>query len=470
MSQHDYVLDNSNGATFRADLNGALAAIVGQNSGATAPTVPYAYMLWTDTSTSPATLRMRDGSNAAWVSIGTATTNFGHQPAGNYIYFDNATGAATLPSGNTAQRPGTPAVGQLRFNTATLQFEGYNGTLWSGIGGAGNAILDRFNGTGSQTAFTLSSDPGSANSTTVVISGTVQMKSTYTVSGTTLTFSGAPPAGTGNIEVTYYGALITGVPSDGSVSTAKIADLGVTYGKIQNVTAGKLLGRDTSGFGVVQELPISVDASGNLGLGITPSASEAGFGLQVGSTAVTNYVYSKRGMGNNAYFDGSWRYYATGAACLYQPSTSQHAWFTAPSGTAGNPITFTQAMTLDASGNLQFNSGYGSAATAYGCRAWVNFNGTGTVSIRASGNVSSITDNGVGDYTVNFTNAMPDTSYSPNVSLSVEGTSQWAISSINTGASGVIAAPTTSAFRFRSIRYDASSYLDIQYAAVAVFR
>jgi hypothetical protein len=45
------------------------------------------------------------------------------------------------------------------------------------------------------------------------------------------------------------------------------------------------------------------------------------------------------------------------------------------------------------------------------CRAWVNFNGTGTVAIRASFNVSSITDNGTGDYTVNFTNAMPDTNY-----------------------------------------------------------
>ena len=47
----------------------------------------------------------------------------------------------------------------------------------------------------------------------------------------------------------------------------------------------------------------------------------------------------------------------------------------------------------------------------YKCRAWVNFNGTGTVAIRASGNVSSITDNGVGDYTVNFTTAMPDANY-----------------------------------------------------------
>jgi|LSQX01.2.fsa_nt_gb hypothetical protein len=50
-------------------------------------------------------------------------------------------------------------------------------------------------------------------------------------------------------------------------------------------------------------------------------------------------------------------------------------------------------------------------APIYACRAWVNFNGTGTVAIRASGNVSSVTDNGVGNYTVNFTTAMPDSDY-----------------------------------------------------------
>lgn len=50
-------------------------------------------------------------------------------------------------------------------------------------------------------------------------------------------------------------------------------------------------------------------------------------------------------------------------------------------------------------------------APVYACRAWVNFNGKGTVAIRASGNVSSITDNGTGDYTVNFATAMPDANY-----------------------------------------------------------
>jgi len=52
------------------------------------------------------------------------------------------------------------------------------------------------------------------------------------------------------------------------------------------------------------------------------------------------------------------------------------------------------------------------SAPIYACRAWVNFNGTSTVAIRASGNVSSITDNGTGNYTVNFTTAMADADYS----------------------------------------------------------
>jgi hypothetical protein len=75
----------------------------------------------------------------------------------------------------------------------------------------------------------------------------------------------------------------------------------------------------------------------------------------------------------------------------------------------------TGAPSWTEAGLLQFNSGYGSVATAYGCRAWVNFNGSGTVAIRASGNVSSITDNNTGDYTVNFTTAMPDANYAVNV-------------------------------------------------------
>jgi hypothetical protein len=62
--------------------------------------------------------------------------------------------------------------------------------------------------------------------------------------------------------------------------------------------------------------------------------------------------------------------------------------------------------------NFGFDSGFGSAGVAYGVRAWVNFNGSGTVAIRDSGNVSSITDSGTGLYIVNFATAMPDADYS----------------------------------------------------------
>jgi hypothetical protein len=82
-----------------------------------------------------------------------------------------------------------------------------------------------------------------------------------------------------------------------------------------------------------------------------------------------------------------------------------------------------EAMRLTDTGLLQFNSGYGSVATAYGCRAWVNFNGTSTVAIRGSGNVTSITDNGTGDYTVNITTAMPDVNYSAVTSAQISAAS-----------------------------------------------
>jgi hypothetical protein len=68
------------------------------------------------------------------------------------------------------------------------------------------------------------------------------------------------------------------------------------------------------------------------------------------------------------------------------------------------------------------------------CRAWVNFNGTGTVALRASGNVSSITDNGVGDYTVIFTTGMPDADYAISLSLSNTTTGDTQSPKISTGS------------------------------------
>lgn len=106
-------------------------------------------------------------------------------------------------------------------------------------------------------------------------------------------------------------------------------------------------------------------------------------------------------------------------------------------------------------------------APVYAARAWVNFNGTGTVAIRASGNVSSITDNGTGDYTVNFATAMPDTNYTMVATVSGAGTGQLV------GVDGS-SAPTQNTGSVRAVfgRSSASPFtiFDCSYVQVAIFR
>ena len=93
-------------------------------------------------------------------------------------------------------------------------------------------------------------------------------------------------------------------------------------------------------------------------------------------------------------------------------------------------------------------------------KAWVNFNGTGTVAIRESFNVSSITDNGTGQYTVNFTTAMNDANYSVGVSTDYDGIG------FGLGAKTY----TTSSFLVQCIKPDLSNYSDKSYVNCQVFR
>jgi hypothetical protein len=69
MATHDYVIDNQSGASFRADLNNALAAIVSQNSSSTEPATKYAYQYWVDTSVDPALIKQRNAANDGWVTL-----------------------------------------------------------------------------------------------------------------------------------------------------------------------------------------------------------------------------------------------------------------------------------------------------------------------------------------------------------------------------------------------------------------
>ena len=104
------------------------------------------------------------------------------------------------------------------------------------------------------------------------------------------------------------------------------------------------------------------------------------------------------------------------------------------------------------------------------CRAWVNFNGTGTVAINASFNVSSITDNGTGDYTVNFTTALPDANYCVSTTAQViadQGSSYQFGLRTTTNASTAPTTKTTTAVRLLSRR---ESDVDLQNCNVAIFR
>lgn len=101
-------------------------------------------------------------------------------------------------------------------------------------------------------------------------------------------------------------------------------------------------------------------------------------------------------------------------------------------------------------------------------RAWVNFNGTGTVAIRASYNVSSITDNGVGDYTVNFTTAMPDVNYSVSGLSSADTVTYGDVGAVIFRIKPSVA-PTTSTVRLVNSGGGAS-ILDCIYGNISIFR
>ena len=135
---------------------------------------------------------------------------------------------------------------------------------------------------------------------------------------------------------------------------------------------------------------------------------------------------------------------------------------TTPDLESAGPVTGT---TAPFSGNVTLGSSVlatpSGSAPSYTCRAWVNFNGTGTVAIRASGNVSSITDNGTGNYTVNFTTAMPNTDFCVQLSSEIGGG--------NGGFNGVTGTITTSAVTFVAYT-QAGAVRDISLAYVSIFR
>ena len=142
MAEHDFIIDNGTGSAVRTDLNNVLQAIASNNSKSGALTTNYAYQWHVDTS--DGNLKIRNAANNGYVTVGpVATTNFGLAPLAGATFtgkiIHNYTSSVTVPSGTTAQRDGSPAVGMLRHNTTLNQFEGYNNGAWGAIGGGAGA-------------------------------------------------------------------------------------------------------------------------------------------------------------------------------------------------------------------------------------------------------------------------------------------------------------------------------------------
>jgi len=125
-------------------------------------------------------------------------------------------------------------------------------------------------------------------------------------------------------------------------------------------------------------------------------------------------------------------------------------------------------------GNITFGKLSNSATEADNvakrtAKAWVNFDGTGTVAIRDDFNVSSITDNGTGDYTINLSSNLLDTNYSVIATSSAQFSSNWSITQIHSKTGIIEVTPLTGSFGVCVINSGATAMLDVKYISVSVF-
>jgi hypothetical protein len=308
------------------------------------------------------------------------------------------------------------------------------------------AGTDSFNGTGSATNFTLSRFVNSTNDIQVVVNNVVQYPPNYSVSGTTLTISPAPSAGTNNVYVRYLSTTLQSITIPGGSSV--VGNFGLS-GNLQFLGSAQRITGDfgNTTFATRVFLQSSTGTFTDIGV-LAPSTSTQ-------SSAWTAYL------GNDPTNTSRMRIISTSAEGRVEASITGTGTYL--------PMTFftggSKQAEITTAGLFQFNSGYGSVATAYGCRAWVNFNGTGTVAILASGNVSSITDRAVGQYTVNFATAMPDANYA---SLGTHNAVGGDVSCTFIGNASYGAANTASAATVNTTTF--SALTDASRIYVAIFR
>ena len=159
--------------------------------------------------------------------------------------------ALNVPTGTTAQRAGSPAAGDFRYNTTTGRFEGYLGSAWGSFGASNSFFTNIFAGDGSDTTFTLSQTIDNENDLLVFIDGVFQAQNVYSVSGTTLTFATAPANGR---VITVYSVkagvsgsnyTLSTMTGDGSDTTLTLNTDPVNENNVQVYIDGTYQNKDT---------------------------------------------------------------------------------------------------------------------------------------------------------------------------------------------------------------------------------
>jgi hypothetical protein len=322
------------------------------------------------------------------------SNNYAMQIAGSFFdqefYVRKTNNSATTAwsrlwhSGNITPVTGTGTSGQVAFFNGTSSITGESNLFW-------DATNDRL-GIGTATPATRLHI---ANSSSAVL---------FAQDGTTATIVGANAAGSSS-----QGLFLRGFP--------------LTF----------------TGNGGGSAAQMTLDSSGILGVGVTPSAWNLYKAIQVQNASISNFDNSDNSIvGSNVFYGGSpndFRYISDGTSTVYRLNNSVHSWFIAPSGTAGNAISFTQAMTLNASGNVQI----GTTSTQSGTRLLVagvtdiwsrantllRLNHDGTRSV-----IESFTDGGYSPISIspNGGNLLVGTTTDAGYKLDVNGTGRFSSS------------------------------------------
>ena len=286
----------------------------------------------------------------------------------------------------------------------------------------------RFNGDGSTTDFTLDVAPGSTLDIEVFVGNVRQdPNSAYTLSGTTLSFTGAPPSGTNNIYVVHQAKSVGTIDPPATESVAKTFSSTVQLGGTADMNGTEFILDADADTSITADTDDQIDikvggsdiatlTSSALTLKNSATADNSTFTVNLQTAeadiaaddvlAKINFQAPNEGTGTDANLIAA-SIQATSEGDFSSSSNATKLEFMTGASEAA-----TTKMSISSGGNVAFNSGFGSVTTVYGCRVWCNLDGTGTISIQGSGNVSSITDGGTGKYTVTFANAMPDTNYS----------------------------------------------------------